>query len=692
MSVSLSPLAGAGWQFFDNNGVPLNGGLLYTYAAGTTTPTATYTSDNGVTANANPIVLDSSGRTPSEVWLTDGTTYKIAVYTSASVLIRTWDDIAGVNDSTALEATLASSTGSSMIGFIQAGTGAIARTAQAKMRDVVSVKDFGAVGDGVTNDTTAIQTALTAGTGKSVYFPAGSYPINTALSVPAGTYVSGQGVTVTQSAAGANAFTIAGDNVTIDGLKIVGINSLTTTASAVRADGRNNPTIINCTVNSFAWGVQLRGCTNARIEGNRFINGSYDASTSSDIFLYGDVTTPGRRTIIIGNHCLSNNDNGIAVDLLPGDRETIITGNVVAPCDSTGVQDIADVSNRRRNGIIVGYLGASGSRCVVSANIVRNASYGGIYMQGAASGISGDNAIVGNIVSRCSWGTAYPADASLRAGIHYAAGGSDSISNNVVVDCSNVGIKVSPDYALTLSTAPRAVFSGNVIARTAGSGMLFTNKPYGHLVTGNKIVASTSYGIQFQTTNSPADIGNCVFTGNHIEQISGSVAAMLMDSAFCTTYGNVVSNNKCIGVDSTTASIDNSGIYARGKSIVMGNHVQKFYYGVAFDETGSTRDLSWCVSNNYLVNCTVGILGAQGTGTRVATGNKYDTVTTKVSGCFDGLVVNDKLQVSGTAAPVANTWAVGDYLRRSDSAVGTPKGYYCTVAGTPGTWVSEGNL
>jgi len=93
MSVSLSPLAGAGWQFFDNNGVPLAGGLLYTYVAGTTTPTATYTSDNGATANANPIVLDSAGRTPSQVWLTDGTTYKIAVYTSTNVLVRTWDNM-----------------------------------------------------------------------------------------------------------------------------------------------------------------------------------------------------------------------------------------------------------------------------------------------------------------------------------------------------------------------------------------------------------------------------------------------------------------------------------------------------------------------------------------------------------------------------------------------------------------------
>jgi hypothetical protein len=93
MAVSLSQYAGAGAQFFDNNGVPLNGGLIYTYAAGTTTPVATYTSNTGGTANANPIVLDSAGRTPAQIWLTEGSSYKFVLETALGVTIKTDDNI-----------------------------------------------------------------------------------------------------------------------------------------------------------------------------------------------------------------------------------------------------------------------------------------------------------------------------------------------------------------------------------------------------------------------------------------------------------------------------------------------------------------------------------------------------------------------------------------------------------------------
>ena len=80
-SYNLSSFAGAGAQFFDDNGNPLTGGKVYTYAAGTTTPLATYTTSTGAVANTNPIILDAAGRTPNEIWLIAGTLYKFIVQT-----------------------------------------------------------------------------------------------------------------------------------------------------------------------------------------------------------------------------------------------------------------------------------------------------------------------------------------------------------------------------------------------------------------------------------------------------------------------------------------------------------------------------------------------------------------------------------------------------------------------------------
>jgi hypothetical protein len=111
MTVFLSPLAGAGQQFLDNSGNPLTGGLLYTYAAGTTTPETTYTTINGVTAHTNPIVLDAAGRPPAEVWLTGEVAYKMILRDSAGALIGTYNDIYGINDVSATGVPWAEVTG-----------------------------------------------------------------------------------------------------------------------------------------------------------------------------------------------------------------------------------------------------------------------------------------------------------------------------------------------------------------------------------------------------------------------------------------------------------------------------------------------------------------------------------------------------------------------------------------------------
>ena len=87
------------------------------------------------------------------------------------------------------------------INFLQAGTGAVQRDAQSKMRDIVSVKDFGAVGDGVTDDTAAIQAAIDAfsATVGTVILPPGDYKLTATVTKSANQNFtlrgSGNGVT-----------------------------------------------------------------------------------------------------------------------------------------------------------------------------------------------------------------------------------------------------------------------------------------------------------------------------------------------------------------------------------------------------------------------------------------------------------------------------------------------------------------
>jgi len=92
MSVLLSPI-GNGFQFLTNTGLPLAGGYLYTYQAGSTTGLATYTDNTGAIANTNPIVLGTDGRPPYEIWLNSSYTYKFVLADSTNVVLQTYDNI-----------------------------------------------------------------------------------------------------------------------------------------------------------------------------------------------------------------------------------------------------------------------------------------------------------------------------------------------------------------------------------------------------------------------------------------------------------------------------------------------------------------------------------------------------------------------------------------------------------------------
>ena len=85
-------------QFTTTAGAPLIGGKLYTYAAGTTTPLASYTDSTGATANTNPVILNTRGE--AAIWL-DPASYKFVLNDENDSLIWTADNLGGLNISPA---------------------------------------------------------------------------------------------------------------------------------------------------------------------------------------------------------------------------------------------------------------------------------------------------------------------------------------------------------------------------------------------------------------------------------------------------------------------------------------------------------------------------------------------------------------------------------------------------------------
>lgn len=177
-------------QLFDGSGVIAAGGKLCTYAAGTSTPLATYTDSTAGTPNANPVVLDSAGR--ASVWV-GASLYKFVLRIggdgtcSTGAIQWTQDNVA---DTTLYFVNYVKTIGTSnLLTYTNPATGAVSRTQYSKNNDILSVKDFGAVGDGSTDDTAAINLAMAISVvgkgstpGVCIYFPDGIYRITAALS------------------------------------------------------------------------------------------------------------------------------------------------------------------------------------------------------------------------------------------------------------------------------------------------------------------------------------------------------------------------------------------------------------------------------------------------------------------------------------------------------------------------------
>lgn len=190
--------------FTDTDGSPLENGYIWIGATNLNPQTSPITAywDAALTIPATQPIrtlggYPSNAGTPGRLYVDVSSSYSILVQNKNGSLIysapaATEREIAAnisytpsgtltatnVQDAiTEIVTDLAAPTGSSLVGYIQAGTGAVARTVQGRLREVVSAKDFGAVGDGATDDAAALQTAFdyVAANGGTLFIPAGTY-------------------------------------------------------------------------------------------------------------------------------------------------------------------------------------------------------------------------------------------------------------------------------------------------------------------------------------------------------------------------------------------------------------------------------------------------------------------------------------------------------------------------------------
>jgi len=176
-------------------GSPLPGGKVYFYQAGTLTPQAAYAAD-GTTPLANPLTLDANGAT--DFRLGSGLSYKINLTDSVGGAVLGWpvDQIAGDGAAALLSANLADSSdvakGDALVAVKQPFTGGVARTQHDKNQETVTPEDFGAVGNGTTDDTTSLQNWATCGV-KNKLLPGKTYKVVAGIVLEDGAVVRGCG-------------------------------------------------------------------------------------------------------------------------------------------------------------------------------------------------------------------------------------------------------------------------------------------------------------------------------------------------------------------------------------------------------------------------------------------------------------------------------------------------------------------
>src|SRR3990167_1863451 len=455
------------------------------------------------------------------------------------------------------------------------------------------IRAYGAVGDGSTDDTAAIQAAVA--TGKDVFIPrtASFYKVTAVITLAtAGQTIWGLGERsyIKGTGTNQNVFTASG----VDGIKVYNCKIESPSTRSGLTDGCGiyfvNCDRVNILDNLFAGGrsagVQLRDCNYGYVCGNKFLSSVVNPATDNHTQTGTDIylSYSSSHNSIIGNTCISGIGVGIAVQTITsGDKADFntIVGNIVRDQPQYGIMLYRmNTADTVFNNVI-----ANNTVANISGDVQHSTSgyvYGaGIYVQGAeftavsvntiyntntndniifqlAPGAIGVGAcrnvtITGNVIRDPEWYGIVCQDT-----IEYGmADGKAIITGNIIENSTKKD-------GILLHDFPRATVTGNTVNSCAGHGI--------HVINGTAAIAH-SYVINenFCENNTSCGINvvNCVsanIEGNHCN--SNGTHGIHTDYGIYNIEGNTCRSNTVRGIGTTANATD--GICAN--NILDGNN------------------------------------------------------------------------------------------------------------------------